>query len=123
MILPPSDYERAVAEAVASAGRIVKRVYCAEHGGEIGVIRYTPRGQLFWADVPVESGSGVAKWRKRLRDESGRRPPPVLYQVRVLIEEIDEAPDPPKAWCEPGRHRLILRDFQSHSGILRVKPV
>ena len=129
MIEPPSAYEMAVTEAVAAVQGTQALVFCAEHAGEVGVIRHTPRGRLFMADVPVESGSGVAKWRRYLREESGSRPPPGLYQVRVLIDWtdwMDEVSDLPKAWCDRGQHRLEhLKDvdFQSHSGRLRVKPV
>jgi hypothetical protein len=124
--MPPSDYELAVNEAAAQAGRIVKRVYCAEDGGEVGVIRYTPLGELFWADVPVEPGSGTPRWRKRLQELTGKRSPPVVYAVRYLIDRGNEAPDAPMVRCEKGDHRiegLHLLDFQSHSGRLRVKPV
>lgn len=130
MIERPSDYELARARAVAAVQGTQALVYCTEHGGEIGQIRTTPEG-LFWANVPVEKGSGVAAWRKRLKEETGRRPSPAVYQVRVLIEMMAEAPDQPMAWCVPGQHRLILdhADFQSHTGTsysgdrIRVKPV
>jgi hypothetical protein len=99
VIEPPSDYELARARAVAAVQGTQALVYCTEHGGEIGQIRTTPEGRLFWANVPVEKGSGVPAWRKRLKEETGRRARPAVYQVRVLIEMMDEAPDPPMAWC------------------------
>lgn len=127
MIERPSEYELARDRAVAAVQGTQALVFCTEHNGEIGQIRTTPEGRLFWADVPVEKGSGVAAWRNRLHEDTGKRPPPAVYQVRVLIERMDEAPDPPKAWCDRGGHRLPLddADFQSHShsGRIRVKLV
>lgn len=125
MILTPSDYELARDRAVAAVGGIQQRVYCQVHAGEVGVIRYTPEGPLFCSEVPVESASGVAQWRKRLREETRKRPPPAVYEILVLIERMGEASDSPQAWCEPGQHRLILGDFDfgPHSVRLRVKPV
>lgn len=126
MIEPPSKYELARDRAVAAVQGTHALVFCTEHGGEIGQIRTTPEGPLFWADVPVEKGSGLAQWRNGLHKETGKRPPPAVYLVRVLIERMNEAPDPPRAWCDRGGHRLILDDddFRSHTGArIRVKPV
>jgi hypothetical protein len=127
MIESPSEYELAVKEAVASAGKVVALVYCRDHGGEVGQIRYSPHGRLFCAEVPVESGTGIERHLKQLREETRRRPPPAMYQVRVLLNRIEEAEHlPPMALCKRGRHRIIAQasDFQSHEGAtLRVKPV
>jgi hypothetical protein len=114
----PSEYELALGEAVASVAGVTHRVICPEHGVQIGEIRYSPVGPVFMADIPIESGSGIGKHMKRLREASGSRPPPAVYWVRYLIDRGDEAPDPPKAWCRRGRHRFFLQrsDFLSDSG-------
>lgn len=129
MIEPPTEYERAVAEAIASVGPIVTRVYCREHDSQAGAIRYTPYGELLWVDVPLETGAGAASYIRRLKQAVGKRPPQPHYAVRALIDRMDEAPDPPQAWCEVGSHRIFLEasDFVSHSGdrvrLKRVKSV
>ncbi len=109
-----------VKTAAESSGKRIFRVFCIEHHGEVGEIRYTPYGRLFVADVPTP---GAGEWLRRLRKETGERPPPLTTEVRYLIDRGDEAEDPAQAWCEPGQHRMVLSrlDFTSHSASIRVK--
>ncbi len=115
--------------AVAALGAPTDRVICPEHGSVVGEIRHSPEGRVFCAEVPVEGSAGVKDYLKMLREEARRHAPPIAYQVRYLVgwveEHGQEPEDQPMAWCEGGRHRIMLHvlDFGAHSAKILLEPI
>jgi hypothetical protein len=107
---PDSAYTSALRDAEQQQARVLMRAYCDLHRTEIAVVRDTPHGALFAADVPVEREVGLGEWVSEVRHLTGKRTPTPRAQVRYLVEhpENEWHRGALVAWCSGCRARLEI---------------